>query len=304
MPSLGLRRAHAMAYLSRTARETGMSTTQATAIGFSAVALWALLAVLTVATTPVPPLLLNALCFGIGGLVGLVWLAATGEIGALRRVPIHVYAFGTIGLFGYHLLYFMALRLAPPAEASLIAYLWPLLIVVFSGLLPGEGLRRGHVIGACLAFGGAALLVARGAEGAGAGAGHLLALIAAMTWAGYSLGSRLLGAQPTGAVAVYCLGTCALSIGAHLIWETPAWPATGTGWLAILALGLGPVGLAFFTWDIGVKRGNIQLLGTLSYAAPLFSTLVLVATGTVSASLALGLATLLITGGAALAARA
>lgn len=281
-----------------------MGKTQATAIGFTAVALWALLAVLTVATSPVPPLLLNALCFGIGGAVGLVWLAVTGGLAGLRNVPLPVYVFGTLGLFGYHWLYFMALRLAPPAEASLIAYLWPLLIVVFSGLLPGEGLRRGHVIGAVLAFGGAGLLVAGGAEGAGATSGHFLALVAAMTWAGYSLGSRLLGAQPTGAVAVYCLGSCALSLAAHLIWETPAWPVTSMGWFAVIALGLGPVGLAFFTWDIGVKRGNIQLLGTLSYAAPLFSTLILVATGTVSASVALVIATLLITGGAALAARA
>ena len=39
-------------------------------------ALWALLAVLSIGSAPVPPLQLNALCFGIGGLVGLVrpWL--------------------------------------------------------------------------------------------------------------------------------------------------------------------------------------------------------------------------------------
>jgi len=37
----------------------------------------------------------------------------------------------------------------------------------------------------------------------------------------------------------------------------------------VVALGLGPVGLAFFTWDVGMKRGDIQMLGTLSYAAPL-----------------------------------
>jgi drug/metabolite transporter (DMT)-like permease len=47
----------------------------------------------------------------------------------------------------------------------------------------------------------------------------------------------------------------------------------------VLALGIGPVGAAFFTWDIGMKRGDIQLLGVASYAAPLLSTLALVAAG-------------------------
>ena len=110
--------------------------------------------------------------------------------------------------------------------------------------------------------------------------------------------------MPTAAVAVTCLATAALSTVAHLALETPAWPEAPSGMLAIVALGLGPVGLAFFTWDIGVKAGNIQLLGTASYAAPLLSTLALVATGMAEASASLALAAVLIAGGAVLAARA
>lgn len=282
----------------------GLSRGAATWVGFSAVAMWAGLALLTVATSPVPPLLLNALCFGIGGAVGLVWLAATGGLAVLRRVPLRVYAFGTAGLFGYHLLYFSALRLAPPAEAGLIAYLWPLLIVLGSGLLPGERLRLGHVAGAVLAFAGAALILGRGLGGGGVAWGYGLALAAAGVWAGYSLGSRRLGDQPTAAVAVYCLASAALAGLAHLVFEVPAWPTGAAGWAAVVALGLGPVGLAFFTWDVGVKRGDIQLLGTASYAAPLLSTLALVAAGVAPATATLALSALLIAGGAALAARA
>ena len=142
-----------------------MTRTRATAIGFIAVLLWALLALFTVGTAPTPPLLLNTICFTIGGVIGLIWVAATKSWGELAAVPLRVYAFGTLGIFGYHALYFSALRAAPAAEAGLIAYLWPLLIVLFSGLLPGENLRRGHLIGAVLAFVGAGLLVAGGAEG-------------------------------------------------------------------------------------------------------------------------------------------
>jgi drug/metabolite transporter (DMT)-like permease len=123
-----------------------MTRRRATAIGLVAVLLWALLALLTVRTAPVPPFQLNAICFAIGGLAGLVWSGATGGLSRLREVPPAAYLLGIGGLFGYHAFYFTALRLAPPAEASLIAYLWPLLIVLMSGLLPGERLRPGHLV--------------------------------------------------------------------------------------------------------------------------------------------------------------
>ena len=281
-----------------------MTKARATGIGFVAVLLWALLALLTVGSAPTPPLLLNAICFAIGGTIGVIWTLVTGGFGRLRGVGWRVYAFGTIGLFGYHALYFTALRLAPAAEAGLIAYLWPLLIVLFSGLLPGERLRTGHVIGGLVGFAGAALIIGGGGFAAGAAWGYLAALGCALTWSGYSVLSRRLGHAPTETVAVFCLATAALSALLHLGLEETVWPAGATGWAATVGLGLGPVGLAFYVWDIGVKRGDIQLLGVASYAAPLLSTLVLVIAGVAAPSWTLALAALLITGGAGLAARA
>ncbi|MBL3585934.1 DMT family transporter [Rhodovulum sulfidophilum] len=284
-----------------------MTRPRATATGFIAVLLWALLALFTVGSAPVPPLQLNAICFAIGGTLGLVWVLARGEAALLRRISWKIYVFGTVGLFGYHALYFSALRLAPAAEAGLIAYLWPLLIVLMSGLLPGERLRPAHVLGALAGFAGAALIVARGAMTgfeAAALPGYGLALLCALTWSSYSVLSRRLGTVPTASVAVFCLATAALSWPLHLIFEETVWPQAAQGWLSVAALGLGPVGLAFYVWDIGVKRGDIQLLGVASYAAPLLSTLVLVGAGVAVPTPTLFAAALLITGGAALAARA
>lgn len=281
-----------------------MTKNSATLVGFTAILMWALLALFTVGSSEVPPLLLNAICFAIGGTIGLIWVATTDGFAILRRVPLRVYGFGTVALFGYHLLYFSALRLAPAAEASLIAYLWPLFIVIFSGLLPGERLTATHVLGALVAFAGAAIIVAGNGVGLSMASlpGYGLAFLCALTWSGYSLISRRLGAVPTAAVAVFCVATALLSGVAHLLVESTAWPTSAKGWASVLALGLGPVGLAFYTWDIGVKRGDIQLLGTASYAAPLLSTLILVATGVAAASLKLLLAAALITTGALLAA--
>ncbi len=283
-----------------------MTRAIATLIGFGAVLLWSLLALLTDLTAPVPPFLLNALCFGIGGALGAIWLWQSGGFAALRGVGWKIYLFGTIGLFGYHALYFSALRMAPAAEASLIAYLWPLFIVLLSGLLPGEKLRPLHLVGAGLAFAGAALIVLRGGASFDPAAlpGLGLAFLCAITWAVYSVASRIFGAVPTAAVVVYCLATAVLSGVAHYAFETTAWPKDTTGWVAVLGLGLGPVGLAFFIWDVGMKKGDIQLLGVASYAAPLLSTLALVLAGRAQATPTLVIAAALVTGGAVLAARA
>lgn len=280
-----------------------MSQSKATAIGFSAILMWALLALLTIGSDPVPPFLLNAICFAIGGSIGLVWTARNG-FHLLKSVSWKVYAFGTIGLFGYHFLYFTAFRVSPTAETGLIAYLWPLFIVLFSGLLPGEKLRLPQLLGAAVAFAGAALIILGGGKESGfSTTGMILAFGCALTWSVYSVISRRLGTVPTESVTVFCLASAALSLVAHLALEETLWPTGTAGWLSVLLLGVGPVGAAFFTWDIGMKRGDIQLLGVASYAAPLLSTLALIIAGKAEASWAILAAAILITSGALIASR-
>src|SRR5918998_643469 len=199
-----------------------MTTRAATATGLVAVLLWSLLALFTAASGKVPPFQLAAMTFLVGGLV------ARPQSRAALRQPAIVWALGIGGLFGYHALYFAALRLAPPAETSLIAYLWPLLIVLFSALLPGERLRAAHVAGALLGFAGVAVLIAgRGPLDARPEhlPGYLAAAACAFVWAGYSVLSRRFGEVPTDAVAGFCLATSALSLVCHLVFETTVWPA-------------------------------------------------------------------------------
>jgi drug/metabolite transporter (DMT)-like permease len=280
----------------------------ATLVGFGAVVLWSALALLTALSGDVPPFELAALTFAVGGLSGLVYAAARGRLAALVQ-PWPVWAVGIGGLFGYHALYFAALRRAPPADASLIAYLWPLLIVILAAALPGERLRARHLIGAGLGFAGAATLFL--SKGAGfaqtsgrALTGYALAFCCAFVWSGYSVLSRRLKQAPTEAVAGFCLATAALATICHGAFEATVVPATAGQWLAILGLGLGPVGLAFYVWDHGVKHGDIRLLGVAAYAAPVLSTLILVAAGVAPATPALALACALIVGGAVIASRA
>jgi len=287
---------------------TNLSNTKATLIGGTAVLMWATLALFTTLSGQVPPFQLAAMSFGVAFIVSLGrWMViGTGILGALRQKP-SVWLIGTGGLFGYHFFYFMALQNAPPVEAGLIAYMWPLLIVVCSALLPGEKLRWWHVVGALSGLAGTTLLVTGGSGLSGFKSeywlGYTMACLCALTWTGYSLLSRRHADVPTDVVGGFCGATALLATLCHLFFETTIWPEQSVQWIAIIALGLGPVGLAFFTWDIGVKRGNIQVLGALSYAAPLLSTIVLIVFGLGDLTWVVAAACLLIVGGAVLASR-
>jgi drug/metabolite transporter (DMT)-like permease len=282
-----------------------MTPRTATLIGLTAILMWSLLSVLTVATGKIPAFQLAAMTFAIGALTGfLTWIGRPAAFAALRQQPT-AWIVGVGGLFGYHALYFLALRFAPPAEAGLLNYLWPLLIVLFSSLLPGERLKAHHIVGALLGLAGSVLLLAGNIGGFAPGQvpGLIAAFVAAFVWATYSVMSRKLKSVPTDAVAGFCLATALLAALVHGAVETTVWPESLLQWLAIIALGVGPVGAAFYAWDIGVKRGDIRVLGAASYATPLLSTAFLILAGFAKASANIAIAAVLIAGGGLIAAK-
>src|SRR3982750_4794590 len=213
-----------------------MTPRTATLIGLTAILMWSLLSVLTVATGKIPAFQLAAMTFGIGALVAFASFLFRPSAFAALKQPVVAWVVGVGGLFGYHALYFLALRFAPPAEAGLLNYLWPLLIVLFSSLLPGERLAPAQIFGGLVGFAGTVILLrgSRSGEfGAGHGPGLLAAFVAAFVWAAYSVMSRKLKSVRTDAVAGFCLGTALLSALVHGLVEVTVWPDTIGQWLAI-----------------------------------------------------------------------
>lgn len=277
------------------------SVNAATWIGSVSVLLWGTLALLTkLSGGEIPEFQLMAMTFAIAFLLMCIRWFRSGHSGVrYLRQSTFAWCLGVGGLFGYHFAYFKAMTLAPAVEVSLLAYLWPLLIVLLSSLLPGESLRGQHVVGALLALVGCWLLIGRNTDGFvwENMNGYLVALSCALIWSSYSVLSRLVRSVPTDAVGWFCGVTAILALVCHLLWEETVWPTDLAQWVGVVGLGLGPVGIAFFTWDYGVKHGNIQLLGTLAYSAPLISVILLILAGYGQATVAvIGASALIVTG--------
>jgi len=278
---------------------------QATLIGSLSIVLWGTLALLTRLTGgSIPAFQLMAMTFSVAFLLMLLRWLFQGHLGLrhLRQSPV-AWLLGVGGYFGYHFCYFMAMSKAPAVEVSLLAYLWPLLIVLFAAFLPGEKLKTKHVIGALVALAGCWMLISKDSTEFSSEYlhGYLLALACALIWSSYSVASRLVSSVPTDAVGWFCLVTALLAAVCHLLWEETVWSLDTRQWVGVLGLGLGPVGIAFFTWDYGVKHGNLQLLGTLAYAAPLISVLLLVLAGEAEPSWTIAWGCMAIVSGSALA---
>jgi drug/metabolite transporter (DMT)-like permease len=262
-----------------------------------AIALWATLASLGVALAQVPPFLLTGLALVIGSIPA--W-----PLVRQWRVPARTLALGVYGLFGFHFLLFIALRHAPPVEANLVNYLWPLGIVVLAPLLlPDLRLKAVHVVAALLGFAGAAVAILGGRELTGGWSwGYLPALGSALIWSTYSLGTRRVRAFPTAAIGLFGLVSGLLSLGCHLLLE-PRVDLQARDWLLIAVMGLGPLGAAFFLWDKALKAGDPRQIGVLSYITPLASTALLIAVSGRGFSWSIGVAAALIVGAAVLGTR-
>ena len=267
-----------------------------------AIALWASLAALGVSLTHIPPFLLTGVALIIGSVPAWPFVLRDP---AQWRVPLRTLALGVYGLFAYHFLLFIALRHAPPVEANLVNYLWPLFIVVLSPLvLPGVALRWPHVLAALLGFGGAAIAIAGGRALSGALAwGYLPALAAAFIWATYSLMTKRVTAFPTTAIGLFGLVSGVLSLLCHAALE-PAVALQPRDWALLTVLGLGPLGASFFLWDKALKLGDARQIGILSYITPLASTALLMMVSGQAFTWSIALATVLIITAAILGMRA
>lgn len=267
-------------------------------LALGAILLWASLAALATELKNIPPFLLT----GVGLIIGSLLALPLSKFNLRSwKIPPRTLAIGVYGLFGYHLMLFIALRSAPAVSANLVNYLWPLLIVLLAPLFSKSlTLSLRHVIAGLAGFAGAALAIFSQADGLGDLAfepGYLFAFGAAVIWASYSLLTTKLAAFPTSAIGLFALVSGVLALLAHFVFEQPV-AISGSDWLWLVVLGIGPLGGAFYFWDAALKIGDPRRIGLLAFLTPLLSTALLVIVSGSSLTPQLALAAALIIGGA------
>ena len=241
----------------------------------TSIVLWSFLAYLGASLKHLPPLFVTGISLTLSGVLSLP---------AWRRwkISLKILAVGVGGIFGYHLFYFSALHHAPAVEANLVNYLWPLLIVLLTPLFfRGQRLHGRHVSGTLLGFLGAVLLITQGHLRFSLAFlhGYGLAFLAALTWACYSLMTKRIAPFPSETVGLFCLISGILSLSLYAARGnlfSSFQRLRGMDLLHVAMLGVGPLGLAFFTWDKAMKQGDPRVIGALTYLTPLLSTLILV----------------------------
>jgi drug/metabolite transporter (DMT)-like permease len=253
---------------------------QWTGLGALAIPLWALWPSLAIRTAAVPPLESLTLMFACGFLSFSALHALVPEervlpVQAWRSwLPPLVYA---AALSGGDLCFLLATHRLPAAQANLLSYLWPVMIVVMGAAVGLFRLRLRQLAGLALGFSGALILFWDGHITLSF-PGIALALLSGALWALYCV-FRLIWKAPVGNILARGCGISVLACaGLHFLLEPTVLPdaraVTAMAISGFLALGLGN-----FLWDQGFRRGDSQLLAVMAYATPLCSALLLTVLG-------------------------
>lgn len=274
----------------------------ATFSGLLTIILWSSLAIMTTFVVSIPRFELLWFGFGLSFIIGSVILALTGRLGEMKQ-PFKPWMIGFCGIFFFHLFYFIGLALAPPAQVTLMSYLWPTMLVICSAFLSKQQFHIAYLIGVIMGLVGTVFLL-QGGQGITTNfsvcLGYFLGFLCAVVWTIYSLINRKYTTVPAGMLIGVCGAISVVAMIIHFIFEPTIMPNLSESGI-ILYMGCGPMGIAFLAWDYASKKANMSLLGSLAYLAPLLSMVWLVLAHKAPATFGLGMAVILIVGGAIVA---
>lgn len=273
-------------------RSRSVSPKTWTCVGLLAIPLWATWPALSLQTRALPPLECMTVAFSVA-FIALSSLkpsvAATDSESCSPWIPALAFAGG---VSGSAILFLLATHYIPAAEANLILYLWPVMVVGLGAAFRVFRLRLRHGVGIGLGFTAAAILMGGGRLSLSY-TGIGLALLGGLSWALYCI-FRLKWRGPTGPVLTRGFAiSAALCAVLHLLSEPFVIPNMGSA-AAAGVIGIVPAAFANLVWDWGFRRGDSQLLAVMAYATPFCSMLLLAALGLQSLNGELLLAGLLI----------
>jgi drug/metabolite transporter (DMT)-like permease len=273
------------------------SSPKAALAALLAIGLWGSLASLSTLSSVLPPLLQTGIGLTIGAALAIPLYIANPR--RQTRLQVRLIPLGVFGLFGYHSLLFLALASAPSVYANLVNYLWPVLIVLLAPLFLANSKVTGKMLlSVIMGFSGAAIAIVSGSQIVTSfSVGYIFAFLAAIVWAIYSLVSKRVGGFNAKTIGVFAFISGLLALLGHFLFEAPV-ALNDINWILLIALGIGPLGAAFYLWDYALSHGDPQQVGLLSFLTPLLSTALLLIVLGQPLSTWLALAAGLIVGGA------
>lgn len=265
-------------------------------IGYSGLLMWSCYALLVSAMKGVPTFEMLTIIFLCGFLAISARLTIRGEWHKIKQ-PLIVWIVGVVGILGNDFTTIAAFKAAPPVQVELINYLWPMMVVLFACLLPGERFTFKHFLSAFIGLYGAYILMTHNHGMAGFHwnymTGYILAFSGGVIWALYCLISRYHNNTPLDMLGMYFGIGAIVSFACHWQYEPSVMPSAGQ-FIILAIMALTTSGLAYFCWDFGCKRGNVKLLSILTYGNPILSALLLIAFTTAHYSNYLAIAALLV----------
>ena len=271
--------------------------------GYIAVLLWSFSALFINWTEQIPPFLMAAWTSIVGfSIFGSLWLIKPQKFKIALHQKWQIWGLFFLSIVVYRGFYLAGLKFAPVIESNLLNYLWPIFIVLLGAAYGHIKLHLPIILGTALCFLGVLIMGLQKKTGViSFEAGHIFALIGALTWAAYSILTRRFPYAPTETMGFMHFAAIVIFGLLHMIFEAPVnfSHVSIRAWAGIIGWGLS-ISIAYKLWDFAMSQGEQDKVAAAAYFTPLLSTFWLVIIGKVPMSIGLLLSAALILGGSAL----
>ena len=227
----------------------------------------------------IPPWVLLEMRFVIGLLVLGCWAFLAREWKIALRDLKYMALIGLVGYTGSIGLQFVGTHLSGASLGALITSASPALISVFAWKLLHEkpDLRKGAAL--IIATFGVIIVIGYPSEsGSSSFMGNLILFGAAITWALYTVLSRVQTLKYSSLTVTFWANLFGVIFTFPICWwewnaKQVTWPADGGIWLGILYLGMISTALAFYLWNKGFEYMDASVGSLFFFCQPIVGTL-------------------------------
>ncbi|MBN7771868.1 DMT family transporter [Clostridium aminobutyricum] len=178
-----------------------------------------------------------------------------------QHLPIFLFT-GSIGMFGYHVLFFTSLKYTTAINSSIIGAMNPIVTVLIAAIALSQKIPLKHLFGILISFSGVVLTISGGhmevLKNFDFNNGDILMLLAVICWAAYSVFSKVKGSLiPPLQLTYYSFIVCDIMLFPFVLYERP-WiflpEIPFSAWLGVLYMAIFPSVIGYLFQQIAIKQ--------------------------------------------------